>query len=219
MPIALFLVFASGCSAEVPAAVSLTPTKPETVLILPMAFGVEMSADSMKLNALLARAGLLKAFEERSVNVLTSAMSDSYGKQHKLAIEDPVNWTRENFIAMGKQLRPSLIASIKLVNIESVEGNVAGANGVIAPGSQLTTTATFEVSLFDVRSGKYILEKSKASNKRTVGRPGPSERQLAQEQNSVILEGAATGFEGFLKKRPLVKPKKAKSPVPDSSGG
>lgn len=218
LPIALFLSVVAGCSASPTATVSSSYAKPETVLILPMAFHAELTPEDAKMNGLLARGVLLKAFEERSLNVLTTAMAESYGMQHNISFADSSTWTRDNFVALGKQLKPTFIASIKLIKVESKEGNIGNATGVIAPGSQLTTTATFEVNLFEVRTGKYILEKANSSYQRIVGRPGPSEKQMVQEQNSAIFEGAAKGFEGFLKKRPLVKPK-AKNPRPDSSGG
>ncbi|MEQ1933378.1 MAG: hypothetical protein ABL962_05805 [Fimbriimonadaceae bacterium] len=217
LQIALFLSVVTGCSASANSTIAPVAGKPETVLILPIAFE-GINQDNATTNGLLARGMLIKAFEERSLNVLTSAMADGYGKQHGVVLSDPVTWTRDNFVAIGKQFKPTLIASIKLVKIESKEGNVGNSNGIIAPGSQLTTTASFEVNLFDVRSGKYILEKSQVSHQRVAGRPGPSDKQIVGEQNTAILEGAAKGFEGFLKKRPLVKPK-GKSPRPDSSGG
>ncbi|MEQ1823496.1 MAG: hypothetical protein ABL949_13380 [Fimbriimonadaceae bacterium] len=218
----LFLTMALGCKPNVEPAISViepVPSRPETVLVLPVAFSAEMNEDSAKINRLLARGGLLKAFEERSINVLTSAMTDAYAAQNNVDVASPANWTKDRFVAMGKQLKPTYIATINVLKVQTEEGTIQTASGAIAPGTQLATTVTFEVNLFEVRSGKFIFEKSSASYKRTVGRPGPSDKQVTQEIQTALIEGAAKGFEPFLKKRALVKPKNAKKPVPDSSGG
>lgn len=188
------------------AAISPPVTFKDTAIVLPVSIPAEgMSKEEQALGPLLARASLLKAFQERGITVLSAGMMIVTRSETDLDFNDPTIWGTERYQLIANRWNARYVASIKVDSISYTETAVGAAGGPPAPGMTLNTTIKMVANLWDNKSKKYISENKDYEETFSVGRPGPSEKQIADEKRQAIIKASEKVFADYLGKLKKVK--------------
>lgn len=184
----------------------------DTAVVLPVAIPDSIEAKERSFQALLGRAALVKAFEERGISVLTAGMTIVTKNETGLDFADPAIWDTERFQVIANRWSARYVAAIKVTSLESEEKAVGVAGGPPAPGMQLVTTIKMVANLWDNKTKKYITENKEFEGSFSVGRPGPSEQQIIDERRQAIIKESEKVFAEYLGKFRKIK-------LPEPKGG
>lgn len=203
--LAISCVGVSGKSAM--PAPSDPPAKKEWLVLLPVALKPELTDSEAGKLPLFARGSVLAAFEERNILGVSPVQMQVTEREMNLKLADSGGWTVELFKKLATRWKARYVATVTVASLESKEGPVQGVPpSPPPPGAQLTTVVKVVASLYDAKTGKFILENKELEISNRVGRPGPSNEQVESERLRAVSEASKQVFKDWLKKQPMKPP-------------
>lgn len=187
----------------------------DKAIVLPVALPATVTEDKRNISGLIGRAGLLTAIEDRGIDVLSPGMTLVMKEETGLDFADPQIWDKERLQLIAKRWKVRYVAGVSVLELKSEEGTIKTAQGVPPPpGGTLETTIKLVGTLWDDKNNKFIFDHKEFTQTYSVGRPGPSDRQVESEQLQAISKASAKVFAEYLDKLPKVK-----RPAPKKGGG
>ena len=129
-----------------------------TVLILPVANLTGANQEESDFAALYARAGLLKVFSEKKIEIVSPAAVQAEQDQLGIDLKLPINWTQENFDKIAADKEADWVAAATLTAISDNAPDL-GANAKKATPS-LTAQVTLSSWLYDVKNHAFLMQNS-----------------------------------------------------------
>jgi hypothetical protein len=127
-----------------------------TVLILPVANLTGAGQEESDFTSLYARAGMLKVFGEKKIQIVSPAEVQAEQDQLGIDLKLPVNWTQENFDKIAADREADWVAAATLTAISDSAPDLGANPKKIAPS--LTAMVTLSSWLYDVKNHAFLMQ-------------------------------------------------------------
>lgn len=177
------------------------------LMLLPVQVKAELAAEEASTLRLLIRGQTVSEFEKKGIPTVSPAQMSLTEQELKVKLEALDGWDTEVIDKLVERWKPRYVAVVIIKELKSTEGAVSTPPGSPPPpGGVLITDAHLVGSLWDVKNKKFVFECVDSEVQLKMGRPGPSERQVTEQNTKAVMEASKNLFKEFLKKLPTPPP-------------
>lgn len=161
-----------------------------------------LKSEELKTLRLVLRGQTVNQFEEKGIATISPVQIKLSETQHGFDLEKIAGWDKGVIDRLVERWTPRYVALVTIQKLESVEGSAVSGGVPPPPGGSLTTTAIVRGSLYDTKTAKYVIEDVEKKVVLKQGRPGPSQKQVDDQNLKAAMEATSAIFKDFLKKLP-----------------
>lgn len=173
------------------------------ILLLPVQFKAEVADDEAKMLRLLLRGQTVNDFETKGIPTVSPVQMSLSETEHNIKLDALNGWDKDVIAKLVDRWKPRYVALIVVEQLESREGAVSTPPGTPPPpGGVLVTDAHLKGWLWDVKNQKFVFENQDSKVQLKMGRPGPSMKQVTEQNTKAAMEASKRLFKEFLKKLP-----------------
>jgi len=178
--------------------------KRDWLLFMPVQFLAQanLKNEEMKTLRLVLRGQTVNDFEAKGIATISPVQIKLSETQHGFDLEKVAGWDKGIIDKLVERWTPRYVAMVMIEKLESVEGGVTGGGVPPPPGGSLLTTAVVKGWLFDTKTSKYIIDGVEKKVELRQGRPGPSQKQVDEQNLKAAMDATRAIFKDFLKKLP-----------------
>ena len=165
------------------------------VLVLPVIDGTTSNTEESDIRRLYARAGMLKAFTERKLDIVPQIIVQGIQDQEKVSLTDVENWTSDKFDKLAQDADCHYIAGAKLLSVADAT-MIANKKGITGMNAEVQL-ATW---LYDAKLHQFLLENVKTDWTYTAKK---GDEKL--DQKAINYEAIVDAAEHAFKVAPLKK--------------
>lgn len=170
------------------------------LLLLPVQFKADVAEDELSSLRLLVRGQTVNDFETKGIPTVSPVQMGLTEKDLGIKLDELSGWDKGVIDKLVERWKPRYVALLLVEELTSKEGSVGG--NPPAPGMVLTTDARVHGWLWDVKTSKFVFECKEGKVQLRVGRPGPSDQQVIDQNRQAVMNASKLVFKEFLGKLP-----------------